>query len=184
MIEIVVSHYKEDIRWLKDFSNFKITVYNKFKGENLIPNIGFEAHTYLYHIVNNYDNLSKVTIFSQGFPFDHISFKIFKKKIAKIDKFNFCSFSENLMHLYVGSEWHTCEQIKNFWEKLFESKCPEKIEFYPNSIFSVPSSIIRLKNIEFYKKNLNMISSKMDACIMERIWHEVFKKDFNKIKFL
>jgi hypothetical protein len=75
--EIVVARYNEDISWLKDLpKDIKITVYNK--GQNDIPmpyinlpNKGRESHTYLYHIVNNYNNLAEMTIFCQGDSISH-----------------------------------------------------------------------------------------------------------------
>ena len=71
-VEMVIARYNEDLGWLKDVpKNIKITIYNK--GEDDIsypyirlPNIGRESHTYLYHIINNYDNLAERTIFCQG----------------------------------------------------------------------------------------------------------------------
>ena len=72
--EIVVARYKENLDWLKKIKkskDIKITVYNKGPDDISInaiklPNIGRESHTYLYHIINNYDNLADQTIFCQG----------------------------------------------------------------------------------------------------------------------
>ena len=70
--EIVIARYNEDLSWLKKLpKTIKITVYNKGL-DNLdipsirLPNIGRESHTYLYHIIQNYDNLAEQTIFCQG----------------------------------------------------------------------------------------------------------------------
>ena len=47
-----------------------VTIYNK--GDSHIPNsislhnVGRESHTYLYHIVNNWDKLADRTVFFQG----------------------------------------------------------------------------------------------------------------------
>jgi hypothetical protein len=67
--EIVVSLYNEDIKWLEPYKDI-ITIYkkydnnedNKYKTIN-IPNVGKEGYAYLYHIINNYSNLSKKTLF-------------------------------------------------------------------------------------------------------------------------
>ena len=59
-IEIVISRYNEDIQWTEKYKQF-VTIYNK--GNDPIDdaisliNVGREAHTYLHHIVHNYDNL-------------------------------------------------------------------------------------------------------------------------------
>lgn len=74
--ELILARYNEDISWIDKVDVEKITIYNK--GENnlkykciKLPNIGRESHTYLYHIIENYDNLTELTIFSQGDPFFH-----------------------------------------------------------------------------------------------------------------
>ena len=74
MVEVVVARYKEDISWLKEI-NHKIIVYNKGPDCNFpcisLPNIGREAQTYLFHIIENYNKLPEWTILCQGHPFDH-----------------------------------------------------------------------------------------------------------------
>jgi hypothetical protein len=72
--EIVVARYNENLDWLKKIKkskDIKITVYNKGKDDIdvpfiKLPNIGRESHTYLYHIIHNYDKLADQTIFCQG----------------------------------------------------------------------------------------------------------------------
>lgn len=70
-IEFVIAKYKEDMSWTKDLAPHIVTIYDKSTGE--LPNVGREAHTYLYHIVKNYDKLNDVTVFLQGNPFDHVT---------------------------------------------------------------------------------------------------------------
>ena len=77
-IEIVVARYNEDLKWVTEypFNQFKYIIYNKGinskykKPKNYIefkiPNVGRCDHTYLYHIVNNYNNLENITIFLPG----------------------------------------------------------------------------------------------------------------------
>ena len=70
--EIVVARYNENLAWLKNIpKTIKITIYNKGIDDIdfpfiKLPNIGRESHTYLYHIIQNYDNLADQTIFCQG----------------------------------------------------------------------------------------------------------------------
>lgn len=75
--QIVVARYNEDIHYLSLFMNIMI-VYNKgndnipFNFNSIkLPNIGRESHTYLYHIITNYDNLANRTLFIQGKINDH-----------------------------------------------------------------------------------------------------------------
>jgi hypothetical protein len=76
-LEIVVARYNEDLEWLKKIpKEYKITIYNKGLDDiknipsnaNIfkLPNIGRESHTYLYHMIENYDKLADKTVFCQG----------------------------------------------------------------------------------------------------------------------
>ena len=78
-VDLVIARYNEDIGWLKDYKSNpfnKIYVYNKGSGGEDCPlsptvyekleNVGRCDHTYIYHIIKNYDNLADVTIFAKG----------------------------------------------------------------------------------------------------------------------
>ena len=77
-IDIIVSRYNEDLEWINEepFNKFQYIVYNKglndeFCKNNVkeiinLPNLGKCDHTYLYHVVNNYDNLADIIIFFPG----------------------------------------------------------------------------------------------------------------------
>jgi hypothetical protein len=70
-VEVVLAQFDEDISWSDPYKAIR-TVYCK-GGEWLAPsgciplkNVGREGHTYLHHIVQNYDTLSKWTVFTQA----------------------------------------------------------------------------------------------------------------------
>lgn len=75
-IQLVIARYNEKISFLEEapFSNHEIILYNKGKSVKCrdciktvtLPNVGKCDHTYLYHIINNYDNLADITIFLPG----------------------------------------------------------------------------------------------------------------------
>jgi len=76
-LTIVVARYEEDVQWTEAYSDI-CTLYNKgaSKVEGLpfvirLPNMGREGHTYLYHILSNYNSLSKNVVFTQADPFPH-----------------------------------------------------------------------------------------------------------------
>lgn len=75
-MKIVVSRYKEDVTWTKQFEN--VVIYNKGDplddneyNEISLPNVGREGHTFFKYIYDNYENLDDYTIFLQGHPYDH-----------------------------------------------------------------------------------------------------------------
>eukprot|EP00469_Lotharella_globosa_P010073 CAMPEP_0167778350 /NCGR_PEP_ID=MMETSP0111_2-20121227/4204_1 /TAXON_ID=91324 /ORGANISM="Lotharella globosa, Strain CCCM811" /LENGTH=337 /DNA_ID=CAMNT_0007668643 /DNA_START=14 /DNA_END=1027 /DNA_ORIENTATION=- len=73
-VEVVLAHYDEDLTWVSEARNLHpsivYTTYSKSdqppKGTIHIRNVGRESHTFLYHIVKNYDQLSDWTVFSQA----------------------------------------------------------------------------------------------------------------------
>jgi|LakMenE01Jun11ns_1017448.scaffolds.fasta_scaffold9789781_2 hypothetical protein len=78
-LEIVISAYDKPLDWLNLLDDkTKITIYrkgNEFETSDseimIEKNIGRDVHTFFYHIVKNYENLSDLTFFSQDYPFDH-----------------------------------------------------------------------------------------------------------------
>ena len=95
-IHIVVARYNEDIQHFARF-NPHLFVYNK--GNNNIhpnidasrifnvPNLGREAGTYIYHILQNYDNLAPYTIFTQGDPAPHVCFGDVMTAMSKLEDY-------------------------------------------------------------------------------------------------
>jgi len=77
--EIIISRYNESLDWItsEPFNQYNLIIYNKGQNSNFnkpdnvkkivdLPNVGKCDHTYLYHIVENYDNLADITIFLPG----------------------------------------------------------------------------------------------------------------------
>src|SRR5581483_4550684 len=85
MIDVVVARYQEDVSWVDRLpSKCRVTIYNKGASNTIVktriadikhlPNVGREAHSYLYHILNviPFDPYPALhTVFCQGNPFDH-----------------------------------------------------------------------------------------------------------------
>lgn len=72
---LVLAQYNEDVAWAAAWAaELDVFVYSKggmpppaFEKHHIpLPNVGREAHTYLTHIIDNYDRLHEVTIFLQG----------------------------------------------------------------------------------------------------------------------
>jgi len=77
-VEIIVSRFNEDLNWTMEypFNQFEYTVYNKGINDDFIKtnvtkiiklnNVGKCDHTYLYHIIKNYNDLSNIVVFFPG----------------------------------------------------------------------------------------------------------------------
>jgi hypothetical protein len=119
-IDIIVSRYNEHLEWLNEypFNQFEYIVYNKGINDNFcknnvkqiinLPNIGKCDHTYLYHIVNNYDNLSDILVFFPG------SLNIQEKKIKSKILLNYI-INHNYENAYfLGNNDDIFETFKDF----------------------------------------------------------------------
>jgi len=81
--KLVVNRYMEDVRWLNYLPELAAVVYDKGGSSDLLPkprrnlqiikvdNTGREDGGMLRYIINNYDSLDNLTVFLQGWPFDH-----------------------------------------------------------------------------------------------------------------
>lgn len=132
-IEIVVARYNEDLNWTLEypFNQFQYTVYNKGPNTNFnktrvnkiinLPNVGRCDHTYLHHIVRNYDDnsLSKITIFVPGSINMNHKKQIAIRMLEYISKTKKAVFlakhSENIRNEFfqVTMEKYVCNDISN-----------------------------------------------------------------------
>jgi len=114
-IIIVVARYNEKLDWLKEepFNKYPVIIYNKgpnddfYKPPNCkivkVDNVGRCDHTYVYHIIQNYDKLNNITVFLPGSTnmenkLEHS--KLLFQKIEQHNKAVFLSQQINMQDLY------------------------------------------------------------------------------------
>lgn len=88
-VDLVIARYNENLDWTKSIQ-YDLHIYNKggkIPGQIVkeLSNIGREAHTYLHHILSNWNNLADITIFCQGDPFLHSP--DFLKLLTKVNRY-------------------------------------------------------------------------------------------------
>lgn len=125
-VDIIIARYNEDLKWTLDypFNKFKYIVYNKGNNDNFIKkniksvinlnNVGREGHTYLYHIVNNFNNLADINVFFPGSLEIKYKNKKAKRILNRILKYNqaffitpVCPFINNIFNNYSYSVYNT-----------------------------------------------------------------------------
>jgi hypothetical protein len=147
-VEIIIARFNEDLSWTQEvpFNIFQYIVYNKGNNENFIKknikqiinidNVGKNDHTYLYHIIENYDKLSNITVFFPG------SLNLdYKKNKAKIILNNI--IKSNLSIAYLAGHYHQNikEAFNNF--KLDNWKTTDNKNFLLNNESALQKSEIR-----------------------------------------
>lgn len=109
-MQLVVSRYNENLEWLKEepFNKHPVICYNKgpnndfYKPEGMkvvnVENVGRCDHTYIYHVVKNYDNLAQHTMFLPGscnMPNKMYKARWWIEEIEKTDKGVFIGLNTN-----------------------------------------------------------------------------------------
>ena len=202
---LIIARYKEDLSWLENHKDFKIKVYNKgnklidnkyMKIENL-ENVGRESHTWLYHIVNNYNNLDEINIFLQG-QIDDLGCMAFTNPnnyLKDIDKFGFVASRLGILgpfhwknnigiekDLRYKKDWYSgkISKSKIGFRKFAKSLFPKIPLIVPTSYggcFAVKKEIILKYQISFYEGLLNILNKNknpIEGHYMERLWCYMF----------
>jgi len=184
MLTVVVARYNESLDWTSSISNkrTKCIIYNKgSKVDHIgpiihLPNVGREGHTYLYHIINNYDNLSEYTMFLQGQPFDHTPYL---ESILASDEWKkpFHVMSANICDLTITKEQNPYTMYE-LYSTIFNRKPSElSLWFGAGAQFCVSRATIRTRPKEFYERIYNILARDMNPIeghAIERFWPMIF----------
>lgn len=172
MIEIVISRYGEDVSWLNPLG-FASTVYDKSEEGNL-PNVGFEAQTFLHHFAAQYDSLAEITVCLQGDPFPHLP--------GPLDGIlaSLCSESFAFLPIAKHSRWQQRDGSphhsglgpanERMWQALTGHCPPDLWHAWYGGQFAVHCDRVRSKPQEFWRHAAALVSSKEEACAVERLW--------------
>jgi hypothetical protein len=147
-VNIIISRFNENLYWLNEypFNQFKYIIYNKGDNDNFIKtnaikiinteNVGKNDHTYLYHIISNYDLLPNILVFFPG----SINIDYKKQKAVKIlNKI----LESNYKDAYFVGHYQPSVQKSFFNFKLDEWKTSDKINFIKNNESKLQLSKIR-----------------------------------------
>ena len=207
--KFIVAHYNEDLEWVKKEAE-NLYIYHKgdeqkprfdcYNWEKL-PNVGREGHTYLYHIIKNYNNLADINIFLQGNISDHKDLCPPNIEdyylILNNSKVSFYCKSIGIMprlkHVYhigvfkerldKGNLAKAKDNFYTFFEKNLGYKMPKYLCVSYGACFSIKKELILKHSIDFYKKLLYDLSQHPDpeeGHYLERLWVSIFNID-NKI---
>lgn len=215
-LQIVVARYRENLDWLKNdpFNKYSVIVYNKggnsdfykhpHAEEIVLPNIGLEIHSFLFHIINNYDNLAPITAFFQGsidlpYKYNRAAMTItesIKRNTTilgggevfnniKHDLYNFQADNYQMSH-------HTnpttdlnrmpvpciIRPFGRWYEHLFGDLVTRIMAL--NHIIAVKKEHILRQPIEFYKNLISFVENAEEGCqpevvhYFERAWSAIF----------
>ena len=171
MATLIIAKYREDITWIDDVSKeHKIVIYDKSDEPSeyiKLENIGRESHTWLTHIVNNYDNLDEYNVFLQGHPQPHFgNWKEFDlQELKPLGEMIACSND--------GSPQHQGLPLVNVYEQVMHNskECPDRFLFCIGAQYVVPKENILAYPKTFYQALLDMhYKEHLMPWVIERFW--------------
>jgi len=181
-VEYVVAHYQENLDWLVPYSA-NLRIYHKGNlDQSPIPaagwvklsNVGREGHTYLFHIINNYQNLADITFFLQGKIEDHALGKSVEDLLPKVMAHGVAFFGRRFPARHFCYDY---PRFLRFWREIFGTQAPNQIAFYAGACFGVRRELILRHPIDFYEKILRVLAKSRDpdeGYYVERMWCFMF----------
>ena len=209
---IVVSRYNENLEWLKKhpFNLYPVIIYNKgpndhfYKPNKLIKtinleNVGRESHTYLYHIIHEYDNLHDIIVFLPGYTnaeyrlnrCKHIIHHIEQQNKAiflcsnaimnddlynfKLDYWKANSLENNLINPENKLKPSSIRPFGKWFNAMFGNFKLESVAW--NGIFSISKMDVLQHSKEYYKNLIFEVSDSSNpetGHYFERSWEAVF----------
>ena len=192
--QLVISRYGESIDWIKKIEHLfqDIVIYEKSNSNSYhkyktikLKNVGRESHTYLHHIIDNYEELSTYDniLFCQANPFDHCGEFLEKLKISDNytnDPFYFKKVGSHEITFY----YEPIEKVHpiglpvfNFYYHLFFDSYMKNLEQTRNSLMIIPTNNIKFRSKVFYEyllKYLENCKNPLEGYIIERLWVPIF----------
>lgn len=219
-MDIVIARYAEDMGWLSELDDLGLSPTNIFlynKGPPIHPdpryttilldNLGRESHTYLHHVIENYDRLADVTLFLPGSVWSRFDKWSVLCDIAKalsvqaksaiichtrrdfIEKEYFFSLNNWVTTNAENRQLHTESQLVpskirplgKWFEHHFPGEDFSTISFW--GVLAVSREDIRKRPVEFYKKLLEELNYKDPEVghYIERSWKTVFSIDNSNV---
>lgn len=160
-LEVVVARYNEDVLWTQNL-NYKNIIYNKNRNDdhlfqNNLPNVGREGHTFFYHIVNNYDNLSEYIAFVQGNPSDHCM-----DVIDQINNFDFKTEFKPLGKVVeLTMQYEGINQQIEVFSKIIGISITYPVLMTPGAQYLISRRLIRSKPKSYYEKILTLLDKEV-----------------------
>lgn len=158
---LIVARYSDPLNWLPKVSGrIKIVVYNK--GDDFtpmreakvlrLPNVGNESHTYLSHIVENYDSMSGQLVFIQDHPAVH--YHPYTDRFY--DDLNRVSPKEKWVEFNIPYyKRRTCFPATHYWEKFFWQRCPKLVAAGIGTQFLTTAEALRTRRKGFWQSLLD-----------------------------
>jgi hypothetical protein len=212
--EVVISRFNENLDWaIREFPHEKVTVYNKGADDLNLPwnfkvipleNTGRESHTYLHHIIKNYNNLAEKTLFLQGHPYEHPLFLplIRYKEALNSTCTNIIAKCSEAFPTLIEKDIDLKKQLdKNFKNIPVQHNLTEFVHKFINKESTTDTRILTINGAQFalekqtilnhdilyYQGLINVLKNNihpLEGYYFERLWDLIFSPEKKSYQFL
>jgi len=218
-VDLIISKYNEDLEWLQHYSKYPFTniyIYDKSDRYTNCPrflnncsviklkNVGLCDHTYLYHIIHNYDNLSDYNIFIPASAYinstkkrklDSIFKSIFERKAPIISGNTYNGTpTHTVLHNFTLDHWAPTEEVNrkdhnnfnlqksdirpfgDWYKNYFSGESTDRVSYL--GMFGVTREMIQEHTKEKYISLIKTVETDKfpeAAHYMERSWASLYK---------
>lgn len=185
----VVSRYNHDISWLADYSN-DIVLYDRSeklmeKGAIIVPNIGSDIYDKFTYIIDNYDNLPDIAVYTKANLFKYISREEFDK-VKDNTKFTplltknhvvyepVCRYTKDGLYEEINNYWYLNSHPAKYFNEIvdfFKMNERDYNQFAPGSNYILPKENILKHPKEVYEQLRSYLGWAVypgDAQLLER----------------
>jgi len=202
--EIVVARYNENIEWLRSEIDHCI-FFNKgdhmedIQNQIILKNVGRESDSYLHYIIEHYNHLPDVVVFTQANIADHKGSNNVQYLLGIKDQALRHGMSQNAYihhdvnnNVHFGPAWNvrpdgfylkdnyknnTPIVFKTWFENTMGIPYPNPIVLYCNAIFAIRKDHIRKRPLVFYERLLQEVNHHINPAeghFLERAWFYIF----------
>lgn len=189
-VNVIIAHYNEDLSWTKNLKYPYNVISRHGIVRDVVPNRGNEAGSYLEYIINNYDNLSDVSVFVHGHRTDW-------HNDCFVDEYiNNCNFEYDYYNINTIHSTRSWMELAEMWwclgasilllstkdviEEGIKSKIDvDQIKFRASAMFYVKRENIHRHSLDVYKKWYDFIMTTPMTIVdtgrtFEYTWHLIF----------
>jgi len=189
-MKIVVARNSETVDWTNGLPdciiyNKGVTPPNSIHPVINLPNVGREGHTYLTHIIQNYDQLDDFTCFLQGNPFDHTPNLEQRVKVAESrpasERPGYEILSKDIYSInlcYDPTDFSLHALLIDTYKKVFGvAKESHEFRFGAGAQFIASRDCIRSRPKSFYEQIVPLMdytNCPAEGFALERFWGMIF----------
>lgn len=197
-MRFIVSRYNQDIEWVKEYTDDYV-IYDRspepIKNAIRVPNIGSDIRDKFTYIIENYDDLPEIALFSKANIFKYITkpeldkvkdTKVFTPLLTAFHRtyMPICFYSEDGMYNEINNSWYLFNSptkwYRNYndYAKDFGLPITEYLKFAPGSNYILTKDNILKHPKRFYEDIREMISWSRypgECQMVERSLYDIWK---------